>query len=68
VIVIKTRFWNNLHQVRSESKDWKAKYFKLLGAIKPMGINRIAKGKTLVELLPWYHVTPGVVHGHYLLW
>jgi hypothetical protein len=37
------RFWNNLHQVRSKSKDWKAKYFKDLGAIKPKGINRIAK-------------------------
>ena len=24
-LVRTTRFWNNLHQVRSESKDWKAK-------------------------------------------
>jgi len=37
------RFWNNLHQVRSKSKDWKAKEFKVLGAIKPKGLNRIAK-------------------------
>ena len=22
-LVHKTRFWNNLHQVRSKSKDWK---------------------------------------------
>jgi hypothetical protein len=27
-----TRFWNNLHQLRSKSKDWKA---NILGAIKP---------------------------------
>jgi hypothetical protein len=25
-IVYTTRFWNNLHQVRSRSKDWKVKY------------------------------------------
>jgi len=36
-----TRFLNNLYQVRSQSKVWKAKYFKLLGAIKPKGLNRI---------------------------
>jgi len=24
-LVRTTRFWNNLHQVRSKSKDWKAK-------------------------------------------
>jgi hypothetical protein len=35
-----TRFWNNLHQVRSKSKDRKAKLFKVLGAIKPKDINR----------------------------
>jgi len=33
-----TRFWNNLHQVHSRSKDWKVKsskniWFKLFGAI-----------------------------------
>jgi len=38
-----TLFLNNLHQVRSKSKDWKAKLFKVLGAIKPKGLNRIAK-------------------------
>ena len=27
-LVPTTHFWNNLHQVRSKSKDWKAKYFK----------------------------------------
>jgi hypothetical protein len=37
-----TRSWNNLHQVRSKSKDWKVKYF-FLEAIKPKGLNRIAK-------------------------
>ena len=30
-----TRFWNNLHQVRTQSKDWKGKPFKVLGAKKP---------------------------------
>ena len=29
-----TRFCNNLHQVSSKSKYWKAKSFKVLGAIK----------------------------------
>jgi hypothetical protein len=33
------RFWNNLHQVRSKSKDWKAKY--VFGAITPNGLNSI---------------------------
>jgi len=42
-LVRTTRFWNNLHQVRSKSKDWKAKKFKSLGAIKPKGLSRIAK-------------------------
>ena len=27
-LVCMTRFSNNLHQVRSKSKDWKGKYFK----------------------------------------
>ena len=32
-------FWNNLHQVRSRSKDWKVKFFflKSLRAIKAKG-------------------------------
>ena len=34
-----TRFWNNLHQVRSQSKDWKTKQFKVLGTIKPKTLN-----------------------------
>jgi hypothetical protein len=38
-----TLFWNNLHQVLSKSKDLKAKQFKVLEAIKPKGLNRIAK-------------------------
>ena len=38
-----TRFWNNLHHVRSKSRDWKAKYFIVLGAIKPKGLNRMVK-------------------------
>jgi len=38
-----TRFMNNCHQVRSQSKDWKAKSFKALGAIKSDGLNGIAK-------------------------
>jgi len=28
-LVRMTHFWNNLHQVRSKSKDWKAKYLAL---------------------------------------
>ena len=35
-VVRMTRFWNNLHQVHSESK---AKQFKVLEAIKPKGLN-----------------------------
>ena len=38
-----TRFWNNLGQVRSKSKGWKANNFKILGASKPKVLNRIAK-------------------------
>ena len=34
-------FWNNLHQVLKI--DWKAKQFKVLGAIKPKGLNKTAK-------------------------
>jgi hypothetical protein len=37
-----TRFWNNHHQVRSKWKDWKAKQFKVLEAIKPNSLKRIA--------------------------
>ena len=33
-----TRFWNNLHQVQSQSKDW-----KVFGSKKPKGLNKIAK-------------------------
>ena len=32
-------FQNNLHHVRSKSKNWKAKQLKGLGAIKPKGVN-----------------------------
>ena len=28
-----TRVWNNLHQVRSKTKDWKTKQLKVLGTI-----------------------------------
>jgi hypothetical protein len=42
-LVRTTRFWNNLHQVFSMSKDWKAKYIKSFGAWKPKGLNMIAK-------------------------
>jgi len=35
-----TRSWNNLHE---KSKEWKANYLKKFGAIKPKGVNRIAK-------------------------
>jgi hypothetical protein len=38
-----TRFWTNLHQVRSKSKGWKANYFNVLEAIKTKNLNRIAK-------------------------
>ena len=34
-LVHTTRFWNNLHQGHSQSKNWKAKLLKALGAIKP---------------------------------
>jgi len=37
-----TRHYNNLHQVRSKSKVWKVRKFKVLKAIKPKGLNRIA--------------------------
>jgi restriction endonuclease S subunit len=30
-----TRFSNNFHKIRSKSKEWEAKLFKVLGAIKP---------------------------------
>jgi len=36
-----TRFWNNLHQVRSKSKDWKANWFKFVLAIQPKGLSKI---------------------------
>ena len=40
----KTRFWNNLHQVHTILKYWKAQEFKkCFGVIKPKGLNRIAK-------------------------
>ena len=35
ITVSMARFWNNFHQVRSELKDGKAKYFKFLGAREP---------------------------------
>jgi hypothetical protein len=38
-----THLWNNLHQVRSKSKDWKAKLFGSFGARKPKSLNRIVK-------------------------
>ena len=38
-----TRFWKNLHQVCSKSKDWKAQQLKMLEAIKPKGISSIVK-------------------------
>jgi len=33
-----THFWNNLHQVRSNSKDWKVKFFGGVG--KPKGLKQ----------------------------
>ena len=38
-LVLARRFWKNLHQVRSRSKDFKAKHFKVVGGIKPKSIN-----------------------------
>jgi hypothetical protein len=38
-----TRFWNNLHQVRSKLKDLKPKRLNVLEAIKPNGLYRIPK-------------------------
>jgi len=32
-----TRFWNNLHQVRSNSKDWKANNLKAILSKKSTG-------------------------------
>jgi hypothetical protein len=43
ILISFTRFCDNLHQVRLKSKDWKAKYLKVLGAIKPKGLSRITK-------------------------
>jgi hypothetical protein len=38
------QFWNNLDQVHTNAKEWKAKQFtKIRGARKPMGLNRIDK-------------------------
>ena len=45
-----TRFWNNLHQVRSKSKDWKAKKFKVLGAIQPKGLKRKPKLANILNI------------------
>ena len=36
-------FWNNLHQICSKSKDRKVKSIKVLGAMKPKDVIRIAK-------------------------
>jgi len=37
------RFWNNLHEVLSKSKGWKATK-KFLGSTKPKGLNRTCHG------------------------
>ena len=42
-LVRTARFWNNPHQIRSKSKDWKATQLKVVGATKPKGLNRIAR-------------------------
>ena len=34
---------NTLHQARTKSKDWKAKYFKDLGVIKQKGLHEVVK-------------------------
>ena len=37
-VVRTTRYWNNIHQVCSKLKDWKAKYLKVLEAIQPQDL------------------------------
>ena len=32
-----TRFWNNLHQVRSNSKDWKTNQFNIFESNETKG-------------------------------
>ena len=46
--VVHMDFWNNLHQVRSMSTDWKAKE-NVFGAGRPMGIHRIAKSSNVTN-------------------
>jgi hypothetical protein len=43
--VCTTRFWNNLHEVRSKSKDWKVKKFKVFGTIKAKGPKQDSQNK-----------------------
>ena len=46
-----TRFWNNLHQVTSKSKDWKAKKLtSLLGAGYRRASNRIKVSIQCIKL------------------
>ena len=51
-LVRTTPFWNNLHQVRSKLKDWKAKQFKVLGEIKPKAHKREVNSAT-VTYVSW---------------
>ena len=39
-LVCSTRFWNNIHQVRSKSKYWKAKFIKVVGNNKTKGLKQ----------------------------
>jgi len=42
VLVRMTRFWINIHHVRSKAKDWKTKLFlKSLEVMKPKDLDRI---------------------------
>ena len=50
-LVHATRFWNNLHQVRQQSKDCEANFLLYLGASKPAELNRMY---VLNNLHSWY--------------
>jgi hypothetical protein len=52
-----TRFWNNHHQIRSKSKDWKTKQFNVLGAIKQQHVSVDSKYINVLEAIKQQHVS-----------
>ena len=46
-VVRTARFWNNLHQVRSKSKNWKVKQNKMLGSNKTKGPKQDSENRLL---------------------